>query len=114
MNPSLIAIPFREHNRAGHFAHRSPHVDCNHNVSFQSCPLRQWNVFWSQEAGISGQTLISPPPCTLPQEIALLRHAPASASLSGQNPNSGNIFTAHCGYRPVSSKATLSLWRASK
>ena len=47
---------------------------------------------WSQEAEISRQTSISPTPHNLPQETAGLRHAPASASLSGQKPNSGNIL----------------------
>lgn len=55
--------------------------------------------FYRQEAWISIETLISPPPipCSLPQETALLRHAPVSAALSGQNPNSENIFTTRCG-----------------
>lgn len=48
--------------------------------------------FWRQEAEIRRQNSLSPPPCSLTQELVIQRHAPASASLSGQNPNSGNIL----------------------
>lgn len=93
--------------------HRSLHVECNNNVTFKILLFKTMERYWRQDAEISRQSSISPPPCSMPQDIALLRHAPASASLSGQNPNSGNILQPSAA-TGLFLQRLFFLWRASK